>query len=328
MAETIIDILFVDTSSLRRAGFRDPDFQKLLLRAKERTLRIVVSKIAWEEWRTQMRDKECRAVQEIREKFETLRARASGNRVLGRLSAPALALWDDSEIDGASSAAMAEYAAENRIEIVPIGSDHGDRAWSRYFGVKVEPPFNPAAKDRESRRKDIPDSWIFEAALDLVATGDRVAALCFDENLAAALGAIGVRVFREPQDVIGELERALPSPEGLPQADTQESTRSYDELNLALGQAQVSFRDHDRKVLGYVAYFGTLSKGQLFEELAKSGISPEIAQNVAERLVIGGLIQDTGHHYLVTDRQLARVASSAVEDDIIKLLAMESLSGL
>jgi hypothetical protein len=50
MPDSSVRTLFVDTSSLRHAGFRKPDFQKLLLRSKAESVRIVVSD--WEEWRT------------------------------------------------------------------------------------------------------------------------------------------------------------------------------------------------------------------------------------------------------------------------------------
>ncbi len=97
MPDSGIPILFVDTSSLRRAGFRNSDFQKLLLRSKDRTIRIVVSAISWEEWRTHMRDKECEKVRNVKSQFEVLKANALSNRILGRLPPPALAVWDDAD---------------------------------------------------------------------------------------------------------------------------------------------------------------------------------------------------------------------------------------
>jgi predicted nucleic acid-binding protein len=329
MPDNSIRTLFVDTSSLRHAGFRDPDFQKLLLRSKARSLRILVSEIAWDEWRTHMREIECEKARKIRTLFNALKANAPSNRFLGRLPPPALALWEDEDIDAASKAAMAEHATEHGIEIIPIGSDHGERTWRRYFDVKVEPPFNPGAKDRENRRKDIPDSWIFEAAVDLIADVQELSALCRDGNLAAALRRIGLKVFDEPRDFVAELER-LESPvaEASAQAEPASPAQPGDPLAAALEQVLMPFKDHERRVLGYVAYFGTSRKDQLFELLGRSGIASEIAKNTAERLVISGLIQDTGHHYLVLDKRLAQTAAAAVEDDIIKLLGEDSTHGL
>jgi predicted nucleic acid-binding protein len=330
MPDSSIRTLFVDTSSLRHAGFRNPDFQKLLLRSKEGSLRIVVSEIAWHEWRTQMREKACEEARKIRTLFDQLKTNAPSNRILARLPPPALALWEDEDIDIASKMAMAEHATEHGIEIIPFGSDHAERVWRRYFGAKVELPFNPAAKDRENRRKDIPDSWIFEVAVDLTADDRELSALCRDDNLAAALRGIGIKVFDEPKEFVAELERpesppAEASTQAQPAAPVQPDNNP---LAAELDQALAPFKDHDRRVLGYVAYLGTPTKDQLFEMLGRSGIPPEIAKNTTERLVIARLLQDTGHHYLVFDRRLAQTAAAAVESDIIKLLAEASTHGL
>jgi hypothetical protein len=329
MPENSFDILFVDTSSLRSAGFRnrDPDFQKLLLRSKARSLRIVVAEVAWEEWRTQMRDSACKKVREIRTRFEELKAAAPTNLFLGRLPPPALAIWGDADIDAVSKTAMAEYAAEHRIEIIPMGSDHGERTWRRYFHVTVEPPFNPAS-NRENRRKDIPDSWIFEVAVDLIGSRNRVASLCGDENLAAALGGIGVRVFRKPAQVVEELERVETPAVQMPASQSETTSAAADPLTDTLSAALDSYRDHERKVLGFVASFGTPSKERVADLLNRSGVAPEITRNAADRLVMSGLLRDTGHHYLVPDKELALLAKASVEDEIIKLLQGGPSNGL
>ena len=330
MPESSFDILFVDTSSLRSAGFRNrnPDFQKLLLRSKDRSLRIVVAEIAWEEWRTQIREKECQRVRDIRTRFDELKGAASANLILSRLPPPSLAIWDDADIDTASKTVMAEYAAEHRIEIIPMGSDHGERTWRRYFHVTVEPPFNPAT-NRENRRKDIPDSWIFEVAVDLVASHHRVAALCGDENLAAALQGLGVLVFRKPGQVVEELERAeSPAVEIPPPRSGASSSTAPDSLSDTLGAALDGYRAYERDVLGFVAYFGTPSKEQLADLLKRSGLAIEITRNAADRLVMSGLLRDTGHHYFVPDRKLAQLAAMGVEAKIIALLEGGPSNGL
>ena len=268
-----------------------------------------------------MRERAREKVRNIRTLFNELAATAPSNWILSRLPPPALALWEDEQIDGASKDAMAEHANKYGIEIIPIGADHGERTWRRYFGVKVEPPFNPAAKDRETRRKDIPDSWIFEVAVDLINDGQELLALCRDGNLASALVGIGAKVFREPQELVAELERQeSPPAEVSALAEPAAPGQPDDPVATALAQALAPFKDHERRVLGYVAYFGTPGKDQLFELLGRSGIPPEVAKNTAERLVIGRLVQDTGHHYLVLDKGVAQSAAAAVEDEIIKLL--------
>jgi hypothetical protein len=321
--------LFVDTSSLRDAGFRNPDFQKLLLRSKAKTLRIVVAEIAWEEWRTYMRDTECAKALALRRQFDELKGSAALNRILGRLPPPALALWKDEEIDVASKAAMAEHAADHGIEIIPIGPDHDERTWRRYFGVRVEPPFNPTAKNREARRKDIPDSWIFEAAVDLIADRRELSALCRDENLATALLRIGARVFREPREVIAELEREeSPVTQELAQVEPPTSAQLGDPLATALSKALDGFRNHERTVFGFIAHFGGPAKEELWGLLSRAGMTPQVAKNAAERLTLAGVIQDTGNHYLAVDRPLAQLAIASVEKDIIRLLNQEPPNGI
>ncbi len=88
-----------------------------------------------------------------------------------------------------------------------------------------------------------------------------------------------------------------------------------------LKNALESVQEQEQRVLGYIAYFGDANKLQLFDALAQSGLPPARAQNIAERLSLVGLVQDTGHHYLVPDRELAQAAASLVEADIIALLS-------
>ena len=73
-------------------------------------------------------------------------------------------------------------------------------------------------------------------------------------------------------------------------------------------------------MLGYIAYLGSATKEQLFNLLSQSGMSAEVAKNVAERLRIAALIRDTGNHYLPNDMAASELAASAVEPEIIELL--------
>ena len=87
-----------------------------------------------------------------------------------------------------------------------------------------------------------------------------------------------------------------------------------------LGDAQQTVRAQEQRVFGYIAYFGDASKAQIFAALEQSGLAPAVVHNIAERLALVGLVQDTGHHYIVSDRELALAAASLVEADIIALL--------
>jgi hypothetical protein len=98
------------------------------------------------------------------------------------------------------------------------------------------------------------------------------------------------------------------------------SDRTDQKLTELLTQAQVTFADLDRKVLGYISYLGGVSKPELFDLLSQSGMSTEVARNVADRLTIAGLVRDTGNHYLPNDTPAAQLAAAATEPEIIALL--------
>jgi hypothetical protein len=99
-------------------------------------------------------------------------------------------------------------------------------------------------------------------------------------------------------------------------------------LAVALSRALDRFREDERKVFGFIAHFGSPSKEELWGLLSRAGMTPEVAKNAAERLTLAGVIQDTGNHYLVVDRQLAQLAIASVEEDIIGLLNQESANGI
>lgn len=316
MSATNTPVLFIDTSSLRRAGIGHPDLQKLFIRSKEGALRVAISHIAWEEWRTQQLEQERKLVREMRTRFDKLRETHISSHILRRLPQPEIVLWSDTEIESASKDALADYVSEYRIEIVGIAPHHGHRTWTRYFAADA--PFNPA-DERTNRRKDIPDSWILEAAIDLLNEGNIVLALCHDDKLHKALVANGAKGFKEPIGVLSELDRS-----DAPAATTDElgmTLQASDPLSSILFQANERFKDLDRRIVGFVAYLEAASKQQLFALLDEAGIAIEAASNVADRLVLAGVIDDTGNHYLLKDRKLADRAASEVESEVIALLA-------
>jgi hypothetical protein len=133
-------------------------------------------------------------------------------------------------------------------------------------------------------------------------------------ELAVQVAAVGSGSVRAP--VSAAQTESLPAESVAPLA--------AQELSALLAQAQKPFENLDRKVLGYVAYLGSASKEQLFNLLSQSGVSIEVAKNVAERLIISGLIRDTGNHYLPGDPGTAELAAGATEPEIIELLTKTS----
>jgi predicted nucleic acid-binding protein len=328
--ETITHLL-IDTSCLWDAGsdFNHSDFRKLLEFSKSGELKIFIPHIVWEERRTQLLEKLCAKVRAITESFEELKTRSSGNLLLQGLTPLTFTIWNKAEIDATSKKVMADFAAENKIVIVPFAHDHANRAWERYFNV--DPPFNPAVVDRTTRRKDIPDSWIFEVALDLHHKHSGLSALCHDGGLADAMRSIGIRVFKEFGQVLAEIENlaieevavetiAVRDAVSVPLKEKAEPAVAQDALGNALAEVQEQFKDLETKILGFIGYLGTPSKDELFALLSKSGVSANNAKHVAERLAITGLVTDTGNHYLSKNKEASDLAATIVEPEIIKLL--------
>jgi len=327
MVERNVLHVLIDTSYLWRVGFSNPDFRKLLLYCQEpeKRIRIFVPHIAWEERRTQLFDEVHSQVRKLRESVDALKVPRLGGIVIEGLSPLTINIWTDAEIDSGSRATMEKFADDNGIEVIALGSDHAERAWARYFNA--EAPFDRREK-RENRRKDIPDAWILESAIDLLGKHGELIALCCDTKLAKALESVGAKVFGETQPV---LDLITPPPKPVTEASTEirvsaQVTGKHAEPSPSGKLTALLTAEHDRlkdleiKVLGYVGYLQTASKDQLFDLLSQGGTSAEIARNVAERLVIGDLITDTGNHYIPANKEACNLAADVVEPEIIKLL--------
>lgn len=326
MSKSEIKYLLLDTSYLRKAGFDHPDFRNLLRLSKAGKLKIFIPHIVWEERRTQLLEGAYANMRSLSKAFEKLTEQSVRNILFGGLTPPTLIIWTEGEIDTNSKTVMTAFAAENKVEIVPLAPDHADRAWQRFF--RVELPFN-TDQPREQRRKDIPDSWILETAIDLARAHPDLVALCGDGNLATALTAIPVRVYGEARQILDEIEISqiselvhLPKEiqDGVPIQKRDRDVGETSTLEAMLAGVQDQFQKLDAKILGYVSYLGTLSKDQLFELLSQEGISPEMARNAADRLALSGIIVDTGNHYISGNKKTRDLVGPLAEPDIIRLL--------
>ncbi len=303
--------VLVDTSFLFKAHFAHPDFQKLLLRSQEGKIKIYIPHIVLEEQRTRILGDIHEKLRRAHKAFEDVK-RTSGYAMFTQgLPDPHMILWSDEDVDRRSKQVVKSFVEENKIEILNLSPDHAARAWTRYFDVA--PPFNPQEPDRVERRKDIPDSWILEAALDLKSRGGNLCALCGDGRLGDALKAEGFEIFNDAQALADRVDAALavyPRP-ALPRSDKplREQLRSR------------AFEGVDVAVLGFVEAFGTPAKEKLFDLLEKVGFDRRVAEHVAETLVLSGVLQDSGNYLLPADRALAQQAAAEVQHLVLKLLA-------
>lgn len=312
--------VLVDTNALW--NLRHPDFQKIVQFSRERRFKLVVPHIVWEERRTQLLEKETKEVLALQAAYEKVQHRSPGSMLSQMILAP-LPLWGIAQMIEASKAHMAELAQSNNIEVIPLDPNHAERAWNRYFDVNI--PFK-REEAREHRRRDIPDSWIFEAAIDLYHQGEGLVALCRDAKLQRCFESISVKVFSEAEDLVVFLEAeekdqpaSDENPAGSQPAETPKEGLA---LSALMESAQTMSLSAERTILGVVGYLKIVPKTDLNVMMTSLGLATSIVRNAAERLAINGLIQDTGHTYIPKNRQACDLAAAEVEPLMIKLLLL------
>jgi hypothetical protein len=303
--------LVIDTSMLRQLHFQHPDFELLLRQSQMGKLKIYIPQIVMEEERTAKLAEHRKLVDEIKTRFDKIRRGMLGMIVEG-LAEPHLELWDTEDVERSSRVAFSRFVASNKIEVIEISMEHAAKAWGRYFNV--EPPFNPR-EDREARRKDIPDSWILEAGIEIKPRKGLHCALVGDGKLAGAFQAEGFKVYREVQALLDDIERST--------AVISIQKPAAEEQNVSLDQLRSSdFKEMDVIVLGLIDALGTPSKIDLFVAVSKAGLNTEIAEHEARTMVLSGRLTDTGTHFLPTSRALAQqaAATDTVTNVLLRIL--------
>jgi hypothetical protein len=292
--------LVIDTSMLRKFPFQHPDFERLLYRSQMGKLRIYIPHIALEEERTAQLVKHAQAAELMTTTFLKLQRGMLGLLVKG-LPEPLLKLWSVKEVGRNSKESFNAFVESNKIDVIPISHEHAIRAWARYFDV--EPPFNPE-EAREARRKDIPDSWILEAGIELKPRRGRHCALVNDNKLASAFEAEGFEVYRSVDSLLDAIDRATAVTQAMPAA-VEEAAVPLDQLRSA------AFKDMDVIVLGINEVLGAPPKEALMAALEQAGFDRDVAEHEARTMVLSGRLTDTGTHFIPTSRALAQQAAQA-----------------
>lgn len=323
--------VFLDTSAIRTAGFGHPDFRRLLEFSKSNVVRLFVSYIAWEELRTQLLETAYADVLKLQQQFDGLSRGQPDSFILQGLRVPMMDLWNKIELEAGSQEAMDKFASDNRITVITIGADHSSRAWRRYFDVSL--PFRPEVTKRENRRKDIPDSWILEAAIDVQRDYPGLIATCHDGNLRTALTKVlEIPVYETIEAVVEFIDGTLEAPkavepaapsESVPATRSEEPFQAEGALAAVFLDAEAQLRSVGTKVIGFVSYLGSPTKDQLFNLLERSGVPIAAGRNVAEQLALAKVIQDTGHHYIPGNKEAGAQAASSIEPEIIRLISGE-----
>lgn len=299
--------LVIDTSMLRRLHFQHADFQRLLIRSQMGSLKIYIPQIALEEERTAQLAKHAKTVEEVHVAFAKLQRGMLGMLVEG-LPEPHLQLWSADEVDRNSQAAFDQFVTTNKIEVIAISMEHAAKAWARYFNV--DPPFNPN-EERTDRRKDIPDSWILEAGIEIKSRKGQHCALVGDNKLAAAFETEGFKVYQDVATLLDDIEHAtavVPVRRPVP----EEAPIPLDQLRSP------AFKDMDIIVLGLIEALNMPTKDELFSALQNAGFDRTIAEHEARTLVLSGRLDDATTHFVPTNRALAQKA--AAMDSVINVL--------
>lgn len=217
------------------------------------SLKIYIPQIALEEERTAQLEKHVESVEKMKLTFDKLQRGMLGMLVEG-LPAPHLELWDMDEVARNSQATFNQFVVANKIEVIAISLEHAAGAWARYFNVA--PPFN-SNEAREARRKDIPDSWILEAGIEIRPRKGRHCALVGDNKLAGAFEQEGFKVYKDVTTLLEDIEQATAVVPMRPPAVV--------DVPVPLDQLRSpAFKDIDVIVLGLIEALNAPSKEALF----------------------------------------------------------------
>lgn len=314
----------VDTNVLRPAHFGSSLFDKLLRRVDQGVMKLYIPEVVLEERRTQLLFEY--NAQAERARIALLKmAQSPLNMLLQGIPIPtSVDLPTRDDVDRNSRAVWQKYLEDKKVEVLPFTHDHARQAFERYMHGR--PPF-VSAEDREPERKHIPDSWIFEAALEIRARPGRHCVLVKDQRFKAALVGAGFEVFAEIgllDEVIEEATAVVPiqpsGREGRAEAGAAVGALVPAPSTLERLRAE-AFKDLDVIVLGMNEALGNPEKEKLLATLESLGIDRTKAELMANTLAASGVLRGIGNRLLPTDVQLAkRMAAEPVVRELLMRL--------
>jgi hypothetical protein len=308
--------VIVDTSVLNQAQFGSGRFDKLLRRVRQGVVKLYIPEVVLEERRTQLLYDYNRYAEDARGALLKM-SKSPLSMLLEGIPRPGpLDLPSREDVDRNSRAVFLKYLADNKVEVLPFTAEHAARALDRYMHGK--PPFKPAEK-REPERKHIPDSWIFEAALEVKARAGRHCVLVKDDRFQWALQEAGFEVFGEidPLDQVIEAATAVVSIRArgaVAVPETADAAAAPIAPQSALEKLRANaFKDLDVIVLGMNEALKNPDKEAFFETLQRLDVDRAKAELMASTLVASGVLNDIGNRLIPTDVPLAeRMAAEPV----------------
>lgn len=204
--------VFVDTCYLYGISQDEVDWGNLLLLSEQKKVKIFISHIVLEEWRTKRLD------EAVVKRSKAIAALGHFKKEIGadiilkgqinvNLSLETL-LPSESDIKEASLKAIKGFIKKNKIEVIAPKDTHQQEMLRKYFSWKA--PFqvdhnHKKPNKREFRRTHIPDALIAEAALEKKNEGYTVLFLGKDGNLSNALKKSSIACYEKSQEILLKL---------------------------------------------------------------------------------------------------------------------------
>lgn len=320
-------IIFIDTSVIRDANHKSPDFQKLFELSKNNKVEIHMSEIATEEWRTKNRDNLLADLSKARSALRQLNHSWKNDFITNNLDHPIdqTLLPKNELIEEESRKATKVFLSENKINTLKSEPDHQDRVFSKYF--EGEKPFR-SPKNRD----DIPDGFIFESAVDLYDASRNCYCLVRDTGLSKALEDLGYEIFPTASELLDIIKPLItpepepakaepkPSEEAIEEKVTAEQEVQTETLNKSLAVLADKNKQLQIKILGYAKWFDPLPKDDLIKLIESPDHSPEQIENTAKQLALSGFLKNTRNYYISIQSDISEQAAAAVKEEILRLM--------
>lgn len=312
------------------------EWNKLLQYVRDGRVLLYTSEIVVDEYVSHKRDILLTRVLEARRYSNDFFREAKSNLVSKdeNIAIEVDVLPSDAQIFQLSEAAKEKFIKDYMVNVVPHKAEHASATFAKYHAWQS--PFDMSGskeneKTRRERKEHLPDGFIIEAVLGLVAEYGTVYCLTRDNRVKDALGHHGVECYDKAEDVLkiisGEVivlaNESLAPLTGQLDSDTKASTDDQTSSTNLVDFFQDQLSKENKMlidVLGYIASFEPADKEKIYQLLAAKNYSIELLNNVVHRLVLWGIVKDTGSRLITLDKKLSGEARQKVESEILEFL--------
>lgn len=320
-------LIFLDTGFFKHHKPTDNAYKDFLQYSKDEKIVLCTSHICLREWRSQIVGE----MQSYVRSVQGLYAEKRRNSLLADalLHNYQLVYPDESEIESVSIQVIEKFVNDHKIRIYNPREDHIERTFDAYFNG--DPPYLAA-----KAKKDIPDSWVFEAAKDARFDKENKEfqnkfSIGNDKQLNDHLEALGLkpitksglleRLQREEDEfALGEQEIAKTLTNVV---TTPQGTELNNGLKSVLGSAiNPEIYEIYVRLLGYTHWFSGPAKKDLFSVIESRGFNRQLIEASATILSQASLelIEDTGNHFLPKNKAVCEEAANLIMEEILEIL--------